>query len=118
MVNRQSVFFLIYTTHMNSVFKENVYTITRKIPKGKVATYGQIAALAGSPKAARAVGMCMRTNPDVPRTPCHRVVASDGSLTGYSAGAGLFTKREMLLDEGVFFIKDRVDLEKSQWKPE
>lgn len=98
-------------------FREQVYVITRQIPKGKVATYKQIAELAGNSKAARAVGMCMRTNPDVPQTPCHRVVASDGRLTGYSAAAGLFTKREMLLAEGVEFIRDKVDLEKSQWMP-
>lgn len=98
-------------------FRDDVYVVTRKIPKGKVATYKQIAELAGNPKAARAVGMCMRTNPDVPQMPCHRVVASDGRLTGYSAGAGVFTKREMLLAEDVEFIKDRVDLSKSLWQP-
>ncbi|MEO8581386.1 MAG: MGMT family protein [Patescibacteria group bacterium] len=98
-------------------FKEKVYQVTRQIPKGRVATYKQVAALAGNPKAARAVGMCMRTNPDAPHTPCHRVVASDGKLTGYSAGAGLFTKREMLLDEGVDFINDKVNLATSQWQP-
>ena len=60
-------------------FREKVYQITRQIPKGKVATYKQIAVLAGNPKAARAVGMCMRTNPDAPAVPCHRVVAADGA---------------------------------------
>ncbi|MEK7376586.1 MAG: MGMT family protein, partial [Candidatus Margulisiibacteriota bacterium] len=50
-------------------FRERVYEITNQIPRGKVATYGQIAALAGSPGAARAVGMCMRQNPNVPITP-------------------------------------------------
>ena len=98
-----------------TAFRDEVYKLTRQIPKGKVATYKQLASLAGNPKAARAVGMCMRTNPDAPRTPCHRVVASDGSLTGYSSGAGLFTKRELLLAEGVEFIQDKVDLQSSQW---
>ncbi len=98
-------------------FKEEVYEITKKIPKGKVATYGQIALLAGNSRAARAVGMCMRTNPNAPHTPCHRVVASNGSLTGYSAGEGVKTKKEMLLKEGVFFIGDKVDLSKSRWNP-
>jgi O-6-methylguanine DNA methyltransferase len=95
-------------------FREEVYQITKKIPKGKVATYGQIAKLAGKPQAARAVGLFMRTNPDAPRTPCHRVVAADGGLTGYSAGEGIVTKRKMLLAEGVVFKKDKVDLTKSQ----
>ena len=97
-------------------FKEKVYEITNQIPKGKVATYGQIARLAGNTKAARAVGMCMRTNPNAPHTPCHRVVAADGKLTGYSAGNGIPTKKEMLIAEGVFFSGSKVDLTKSQWE--
>jgi methylated-DNA-protein-cysteine methyltransferase related protein len=90
-------------------FKEKVYEITRKIPKGKVATYGQIAALAGNKKAARAVGALMRTNPDAPHTPCHRVISADGSLTGYSGKGGIAQKKQMLLGEGVIFKKDKVD---------
>lgn len=101
---------------MASGFTEEVYRIARRIPKGKVATYGQIARLAGNPRAARAVGSAMRCNPDIPKTPCHRVVASDGSLTGYSAGQGISTKRKMLQEEGVIFKGQRVDLERSQWK--
>lgn len=97
-------------------FKDKVYSITKKIPQGKVATYGQLAKLAGSPKAARAVGLCMKTNPMAPIVPCHRVVSKDGSLTGYSAGNGISTKKEMLLDEGVQFRGNKVDLEKSLWK--
>lgn len=51
-------------------FRETIYTLTRKIPKGKVATYGQLAKLAGNLNAARAVGVCMKANPDAPNTPC------------------------------------------------
>jgi len=97
-------------------FKEEVYTLIRTIPAGKVATYGQVAALVGHPGAARAVGMAMKTNPDAPRTPCHRIVGSGGSLNGYSAGEGLKTKKEILLKEGVFFKGNRVDLTKSLWE--
>jgi O-6-methylguanine DNA methyltransferase len=97
-------------------FREKIYQITDKIPKGKVATYGQIAKLAGKPKAARAVGTFMRTNPNAPRTPCHRVVAADGKLTGYSGNGGIATKKSMLLAEGVHFNKNKVDLSRSQWK--
>lgn len=97
-------------------FREKVYEITNKIPKGRVATYGQIAKLAGSPKAARAVGYCMRTNPNAPHTPCHRVVAADGKLTGYSAGDGIPTKKDMLIKEGVYFLGDKVDLSRSRWQ--
>jgi O-6-methylguanine DNA methyltransferase len=96
-------------------FKEKVYKICRSIPKGKVATYGQIAKLAGNPKAARAVGYYMRTNPDAPHTPCHRVVAADGSLTGYSGRGGLTAKRQMLKKEGVGFDGERVVLSQSGW---
>lgn len=102
---------------LSKSFKENVYEFTKLIPKGKVVTYGQLAALAGSPKAARAVGMCMRTNPNAPHTPCHRVVGSDGSLTGYSAGEGISTKKIMLLQEGVLFNGEKVDLRSSRWNP-
>lgn len=100
---------------MESKFKQKIYALTDKIPKGKVATYGQLARLAGKPKAARAVGACMRTNPNAPYTPCHRVVASDGKLTGYSLGKGITTKRKMLEKEGVSFINDKVNLEISLW---
>jgi O-6-methylguanine DNA methyltransferase len=99
---------------MQASFKDTVYKFTRKIPKGKVATYGQLAKLAGNPKAGRAVGMFMRTNPDSPHTPCHRVVASDGSLTGYSRKGGIKTKKQILISEGVKFKNDKVDLKLSQ----
>jgi methylated-DNA-protein-cysteine methyltransferase-like protein len=104
-------------TVSSSTFRDQVYQLIRRIPAGKVATYGQVAKLVGNPHGARAVGMCMRTNPDAPRTPCHRVVASDGRLTGYSAGDGLPTKKALLLKEGVEFVGDKVDLTQSLWKP-
>ncbi len=103
---------------MNMSFRDRVYAITNKIPRGKVATYGQIAALAGNKNAARAVGMCMRTNPNAPHTPCHRVVAANGSLTGYSAGNGVITKKKMLQEEGVIFKENNVNLSVSQWQPQ
>jgi len=96
-------------------FRERVYKITADIPQGKVATYGQIARLAGSPGAARAVGSLMKTNPFAPRVPCHRVVAADGSLTGFSAAGGIIKKKSMLEGEGVFFVKGKVDLSQSLW---
>lgn len=101
---------------MKKSFKEKVYEVCRRIPKGKVATYGQLSRLAGKPKAARAVGAYMRINPDISKTPCHRVVGSDGGLTGYSGRGGLGAKRKMLLEEGVHFKGAWVDLTRSQWK--
>ena len=96
-------------------FREQVYEITRWIPQGKVATYGQIARLAGKPKAARAVGVFMKTNPFAPIVPCHRVVGTNGKLTGYSGGDGIATKKEMLIKEGVKFLGDKVDFVQSLW---
>lgn len=101
---------------MNSNFKNKVYKICRSIPKGKVATYGQIARLAGKPKSARAVGVFMKNNPDAPNTPCHRVVANDGKLTGYSAAGGITKKKKMLIEEGVIFNNAKVNLSMSQCK--
>ncbi len=103
---------------MVSAFKEKVYSLAKQIPKGKVATYGQLALLAGSPNASRAVGMCMRTNPDLTTIPCHRVVGSDGKLHGYLGPDGTPKKKAMLLNEGVAFIGDRVDLSQSKWIPD
>jgi len=74
-----------------------VLTAVRRIPAGRVATYGDIAALAGSPRAWRAVGSIMRECRD-PGVPCHRVIGSAGALGGYSA---LPLKRELLRAEGL-----------------
>lgn len=98
-----------------SIFFKRVYEIAAKIPKGKVATYGQLAALAGSPRAARAVGKCMRSNMDPNTVPCHRVVGSDGSLTGYAFGNGVPLKEKMLRAEGVVFNGKNVALNISGW---
>jgi len=91
-------------------FKEKVYKICSSIPKGKVATYGQIARLAGKPKAARVVGVFIKNNPNAPLVPCHRVVDINGSLTGYSGVGGIKKKKQMLKSEGVQFIGDKVNL--------
>jgi len=78
-------------------FREKVLAVVRKIPKGKVMTYKQVAAKAGNSKAARAVGAIMRTNYDL-KIPCHRIIRSDGSLGSYNRG-GTVRKREILKRE-------------------
>ena len=83
---------------MASSFKHRVLAAVRRIPRGHVATYGDIAALAGSPRAWRAVGTIMRETRD-PATPCHRVIAAGGALGGY--GGNLQLKRELLRAEGL-----------------
>lgn len=95
-------------------FRDKVYEILRTIPPGKVVTYGQLAAMAGRPNAARAVGMFMKNNPDAPRTPCHRVVAADGSMHGYSGQGGIETKRKMLASEGVAMKNGKAIVEKTK----
>jgi O-6-methylguanine DNA methyltransferase len=75
-----------------------VLAAVRRIPPGRVATYGDIAALAGQPRAWRAVGNIMRECRD-PATPCHRVIASGGAIGGY--GGNIQVKRELLRAEGL-----------------
>lgn len=79
-------------------FQKRVWEITRAIPRGQTRTYGEIASQAGSPRAARAVGQAMANNPWLVIVPCHRVLGSDGRLTGF--GGGLEMKRRMLEMEG------------------
>jgi len=81
-----------------SVFSRRVLAAVRRIPHGRVATYGDIAALAGSPRAWRAVGTIMRETRD-PGVPCHRVIGAAGALGGY--GGNLQLKRELLRAEGL-----------------
>ena len=83
---------------MGSDFRARVLAVVRKIPAGRVTTYGDVATLAGVPRAARAVGTVMRTCRDA-RVPCHRVIAAGGRLGGY--GAFLHIKRELLRKEGL-----------------
>lgn len=79
-------------------FTNKVRDIVRKIPKGKTMTYKQVAARAGNPLAARAVGAIMRSNYDE-SIPCHRVISSDGGMRGYNRG-GTLRKRALLELEG------------------
>lgn len=79
-------------------FKERVLKAVSRIPEGKTLSYKEVAAVCGSPGAARAVGNIMKGNRD-PKVPCHRVIKSDGSLGGYNRGAE--EKKRKLRDEGV-----------------
>jgi len=97
-------------------FAKKVYDIVAKIPHGKLATYGQVAKLAGKPRAARAVGMLMSKNKDPKHVPCHRVVGADGLLKGYAFN-GILAKRKKLMDEGVPFRGSRADLAAAHWRP-
>jgi len=80
-------------------FAGRVYRALRRVPPGRTLTYGDLARRAGSPRAVRAVGRAMATNPLAPFVPCHRVIGSDGKLTGYSAPGGLALKARFLAAE-------------------
>ena len=82
---------------MKKSFTTRVLSIVRRIPRGSVLTYGEIAKRAGNPDAARAVGTIMSKNFD-PLVPCHRVIRSDGALGGYNRGVA--RKRKLLQEEG------------------
>lgn len=81
-------------------FHQKVYAVVRGIPPGSTLTYGEVAACAGSPGSARAVGRAMATNPFAPVVPCHRVVAAGGKVGGFSANGGVSTKMRILAIEG------------------
>lgn len=78
-------------------FAEKIHDVVRQIPRGKVLTYAEVAQLAGSPRAARAVGNILKRNYD-PEIPCHRVICSNGNLGNYNRG--IHEKRRLLQDEG------------------
>ncbi len=84
---------------MENNFKEKVLEVVKKIPRGEVLSYKQVAAKAGNSMAARAVGMIMKNNHDK-NVPCHRVIRSDGKIGGYNGNLG--EKRALLRAEGYF----------------
>lgn len=89
-----------------SYFENLVYQATKKIPKGKISTYSQIAFYIGKPKSYRAVGNALNKNPFAPEVPCHRVVKSDGLLGGFAYGIN--KKRILLKQEGIGLKNNRV----------
>ncbi len=101
-------------------FAERVYWLTRQIPAGTVATYGQIATYAGSPRAARAVGNLMKASlKNEEEVPWHRVINSQGRISSKGDVERAELQRRLLVAEGVAFGEDdRCDLETVEWEPE
>ena len=95
-------------------FHRAVHRIVRRIPRGQVATYGQIAAMLGWPRAARAVGRAMRDCP--PGLPWHRVVNASGGISLRPNVSGMLTQRLLLEQEGVPVRKGRVRLDRHRWR--
>jgi O-6-methylguanine DNA methyltransferase len=97
-------------------FRAHVLSAVRRIPAGRVATYGDVAALAGAPQAARAVGNILRGCQD-PGTPCHRVVGAGGMVGGW--GGPVESKRARLRHEGIRVNLSRIqDFAKVRWAPD
>lgn len=93
-----------------TIFEQRVYDVTRRIPRGRISTYGEVARAAGC-KSARAVGMALSRNPFAPAVPCHRVIAADlkpGGFQGHATGATVNRKLALLAEEGVVFVNGRL----------
>lgn len=90
-------------------FYEKIYEKLKKVPKGKVTTYKDLAHAIGT-RAYRAVGTAMKRNPHAPKVPCHRVINSDGQVGSFNGGER--AKRQMLIGEGVKIVDGKIDLNK------
>ena len=97
---------------------QEIYEVVKKIPRGKVATYGQIALMCGRPKASRVVGYALHVNPLPGIIPCHRVVNRFGRLSGAFAFGGIGVQESLLRNEGVEVRNETVDLDKYRWNGE
>lgn len=98
-----------------NTFKK-IYETVKKIPKGKVCSYGQVAAMAGNPHWARVVGYALHVNPEPGVIPCHRVVTKDGEVSKAFAFGGENMQRILLAEEGIEFLEDgRVNMKKHAW---
>ena len=102
---------------MGEVFGK-IYEVDRRIPRSRVATYGQVARLAVNPRLARVVGYALHVNPDPEGIPCFRVVSREGRVSEAFAFGGQNMQIKLLEDEGVELSDGCVDLAKYQWRPE
>ncbi len=100
----------------NKNFYDRIYDAVLQIPCGRVATYGQVATLAGNGRAARVVGNALHVNPAPGVIPCHRVVNAQGRLAPHFAFGGVDEQQRMLEAEGVEVVDGYVDLEKYQMR--
>ena len=95
---------------------EKIYKVVKQIPKGNVATYGQIATIAGNKRWARVVGYALHNNPNPDEIPCYRVVNKDGRVSEAFAFGGVNKQIELLKKEGIEFVDEKhVDMKKYQW---
>lgn len=95
---------------------EKIYEVVKQIPKGTVATYGQVAALAGNKRWARVVGYALHVNPDPEGIPCYRVVNREGRLSDAFAFGGVNQQKLLLEADGIEVVDNHVALKNYQWK--
>lgn len=95
---------------------QKIYEVVRQIPVGSVATYGQVAALAGNKRWARVVGYALHVNPDPEGIPCYRVVNREGRLSDAFAFGGVNRQKILLEADGIEVVDNKVDLSRYQWK--
>ena len=107
---------------MSKILNENliyeILSVVEEIPAGCVATYGQIAALAGNPRWARVVGYALHVNPDPSEIPCYRVVNRQGKVSSAFAFGGENMQIQLLSADGVEFVDGHVNMEKYLWRPD
>ena len=101
MIKLQKIQDLNYMSLKGTKFQIKVWNYLKKIPRGEVRTYLQVAKAIGKPKAHRAVANAVGKNPYPPKIPCHRVIRTDGSLGGYSGKGGIKTKLRLLRSEKI-----------------
>lgn len=95
---------------------EKIYETVKRIPEGKVASYGTVAAMAGNPRWARVVGYALHVNPEPIAIPCHRVVTKDGRVSVAFAFGGENMQRLLLSEEGIEFLDNgNIDMKKYEW---
>ncbi len=102
---------------MHKTVFDRIYDVVRRIPRGRVATYGQIAALAGNPRWARVVGYALHVNPDPDSIPCYRVVNREGAVSKAFAFGGENMQIHLLESDGIPVCDGRVDLSIYRWNP-
>jgi methylated-DNA-protein-cysteine methyltransferase related protein len=104
-------------TNLTLKYRERVWRIVHGIPRGQVTSYGAVAKLAGLPRGARLIGRILAQLPEGSALPWHRVVNSRGGISFPAGSARYREQRERLIDEGVEFNHDKIDLKRFGWQP-
>ena len=101
----------------NLTLCQRIFTIVKEVPKGYIATYGQVASLAGLPGYARVVGQTLSKLPRDTKLPWHRVISASGKISVLEDSESFLEQKQRLLNEGVTFTKTRINLKEYQWQP-